>query len=182
MIQRVYKKWRFELVGTYEWRAVQWVVHWFLKLTTGSCVCDEIHSIHSKQHLDRFSSFCTADVKFSLYVTYTAPPNFSPNLLLAVERAWPPYNIWELGPTRPTTSNGISIVLAVFPQCTLFTNGQTDSRLLLYTLYYYAELLETRYHGNGRHNRFRIVIRLYFSLSYVCSRQSGRRAYVNYWK
>jgi len=42
---------------------------------------------------------------------------------------WTRSSTWFLGPTRPTTtSNGISIESAVFPQNTLVanTNGQTD--------------------------------------------------------
>jgi len=53
MIRCVYKKWQLELVGTCEWRAVQWVVRWFLKLTTGSCVWDEIVKTGQRSRLHK---------------------------------------------------------------------------------------------------------------------------------
>ena len=62
--------------------------------------------------------------------TLHCPIPFSPKILiypLTVSRSWDlepctPF----LGSTQPTSPNGISIESAIFPQCMLVTNGQTD--------------------------------------------------------
>jgi len=59
-----------------------------------------------------------------LPIRYTAPPHPPKKLPLTMRGFCTPSNNTFLLPTRPITPNGSSIASAVFPQCTLVTNGQ----------------------------------------------------------
>ena len=55
-----------------------------------------------KQHLDRFSRFCTDDCRMSLYFTTGCP--FPPSKLpLPTGGIWIPSNTWFLGPPKSST-------------------------------------------------------------------------------
>jgi len=67
----------------------------------------------TKRHLDRFSRFCTAHGRGSLFFT-TGRPFPSPlKLCLPIRRSGPPSNTWFFGPIRVHNPNGISIGSAV---------------------------------------------------------------------
>jgi len=72
-------------------------------------------SQQSKHQIDRFSRFCTAHGKKSLYFTIGDP--FSQNCPFSWGSG-PPSNTWFLGPFRAHHPNGISICSAVFAHLT----------------------------------------------------------------
>jgi len=77
-----------------------------------------------KQHLDRFSYFCTDDRRASLYNTRALPLKIAPSN----GGIWtpPPSNTWFPWPTWVLNPNGISIGAAVFAGLTSVTDRQTD--------------------------------------------------------
>jgi len=72
-------------------------------------------SASPKWHLDRFSCFCTACGRVSLYFTMGRP--FSPQNCPFAWGIWTPYNTWSntwfLGPTEVHNPNGILISSAI---------------------------------------------------------------------
>jgi len=74
-----------------------------------------------KRHLDRFSPFCTDDVRrVSLYFT-TGRPFFPSKFSFPMEGIWtPPSNTWFPGSTRILNPNGISFGAAVFAGLTVY--------------------------------------------------------------
>jgi len=75
-----------------------------------------------KQHLDRFSRFCTGDSRrVSLYFTMGWP--FLPQNCPFPWGIWTP---WFPGPTRVVNPNGISIGAAIFAGLTSVTDRPTD--------------------------------------------------------
>jgi len=77
-----------------------------------------------KQHLDRFSRFCTAHDRESLYFTKGRP--FHLKIAPLHWRSGHPSNIWFLRLTRVHNPNGISISSAVFALLTIVTDRQTN--------------------------------------------------------
>jgi len=63
-------------------------------------VCRAHKSVPPKWHLDRFSHFCTANGRESLYYTKGRP--FSPQNCPFAWGYWPPSNTWFLGPLKST--------------------------------------------------------------------------------
>ena len=78
-----------------------------------------------KQHIDRFSRFCTDDRRASVYFTMN---RLSLNIASSYGGYGPPSNTWFLGPTRVLNPNSISIDSAVFARLTTLTDRQTDRR------------------------------------------------------
>jgi len=68
-----------------------------------------------KQQIDRFSRFCTAHSRKSLYLTVGAP---FPKIAPTIKGSGPSSNTWCLGPIQAHNRNCISIGSAVFAQTT----------------------------------------------------------------
>ena len=111
-------------------------------------------SLHPKWHLDRFSHFCTAHGRESLYFRMAAPSalKIAPLQYMEVKEeaqdreGWrakcqkptgnsrrlerwgisTPSNTWFLGPTRVHNPNGISIASAVFAGLTIVADRPTN--------------------------------------------------------
>jgi len=100
-----------------------------LRMRRSGAPSNMVHLAHvspnPKRHLDRFSRFCTAQCRASLYFTMGRPfplkiapsHGFGP---------WTPSNTWFLGPTRFLNQNGISIGSAVFTGLTTVRGRPTD--------------------------------------------------------
>ena len=75
-----------------------------------------------KRHLDRFSHFCTAHGRESLYFTvgHPFPLKIAPWGILI------PSDTWFLWPTRVRIQNSVSIGSVVFTGFTVVTDQQTD--------------------------------------------------------
>jgi len=69
----------------------------------------------SKRQIDRFSRFCTAHGRKSLYSTMGVP---FPKIAPSYGRIWTASNTRFLGPIRAHNTNGISICSDVFAQMT----------------------------------------------------------------
>jgi len=86
--------------------------HWYRLANTIELVLPSAHpSPQPKQQIDRFSRFCTAHCRKSLYFTMGAL--FTKNFPFP----WgdlDPWKTWFLGPIRAHNPNGISIGSAVF--------------------------------------------------------------------
>jgi len=80
--------------------------------------------VQPKRHLDRFSRFCTAQGRRSLYFTMGRP--FRLKITPFRGESGPPSNTWFPEPTRVHNPNGISIGSAVFAGLTTVTHRQTD--------------------------------------------------------
>jgi len=76
-----------------------------------------------KRQIDRFSHFCTAHGRKSLYFTLCVP---IPQNCPFPDGSKPPSNTWFLGPTRVLNSNDMSIASAFFAGLTSVTDRQRD--------------------------------------------------------
>jgi len=77
-----------------------------------------------KRHLDRFSRFCTAHRRVSLY--FAIGLLFPLKIVPSHGGSGTPSNTWFPGPTRVRNPNGISIGSAVFAGLTSVTDRPTD--------------------------------------------------------
>jgi len=90
--------------------------HWRHLANTIELVLPSAHpSPQPKWQIDRFSCFCTAYGRKSLYFTMGGP---SPKIAPYRGQIWTPSNSWFLGPVRAYNPKGITISSAVFTQVT----------------------------------------------------------------
>jgi len=87
-------------------RCCTWMVQWY---PTGGTPPWAHPSLQPKQHFDRFSHFCTAHGRVSVYFTMGHAVPFPPNIALSRGGSGPPSNTWFLGLIRVQNPNGISI-------------------------------------------------------------------------
>ena len=103
--------------------------HWRHLANAIELVLPSAHwSPQPKPQIDRFSRFCTAHDRKSLY--FTMAPLF-PKIATSHGGSGPASNTWFLGPTRVLNANGISIASAVFARLTSMTDRQTDRQTML---------------------------------------------------
>ena len=81
-------------------------------------------SPQSKWQINRFSCFCTAYGRKSLYFTMGRP--FFPQNCPFPRGIWTPSNTWFPGPIRVFNPNGISMSSGVFTGLTSVTDRQPD--------------------------------------------------------
>jgi len=93
-------------------------------VVTLSLACTSILYIDPKRYLYRFSCFCTAHGRESLYFTIGRP--FSLKIAPLHEGSVPPSNTWCFWPTGVHNLNGTSICSAIFAGLTTMTDRQTD--------------------------------------------------------
>ena len=95
--------------------------------TSNACFLGPITRVHVPNGIDRFSCFCSAHGRHSLYFTMGHP--FPPQNCPFAWGIWTPSNTWFFRPTGVHNPNGIFISSAVFAGLTIVTERQTTTLL-----------------------------------------------------